>query len=137
MKKKTDILLIEDVSADAKLITIALRSTMQDLDLRVARDGESGMAELYRKRPDLLLLDLNVPKKSGIEILGDIRAAHHLRTLPVIILTNSTSPKDVEAAYHACCNAYVRKPVGFDKLMEAMETVRKFWLELAVTPEVP
>lgn len=130
---KTNILLIEDVAADAKLISIALCSVYENIELRVANDGISGMYELCKKRPDLLFLDLNIPKKSGIEILEDIRSTNNLRTLPVIILTNSTSPKDVEAAYHAYCNAYIRKPVGFSKLMKAMRVVREFWIELAIT----
>lgn len=133
---KTDILLIEDVAADVKLISIALRTSVPDLNLRVARDGEAGMAELLRRRPGLLLLDLNIPKRSGLEVLEDLRADSVLHTLPVIILTNSTSPRDVESAYRARCNAYVRKPVGFDKLMEAVESIKRFWLDLAVIPGI-
>lgn len=131
---KTEILLIEDVAADVKLISIALRTSVPDLELRIARDGESGMSELLRKRPGLLLLDLNIPKRSGLEVLEELRANPLLRTLPVIILTNSTSPRDVDSAYRACCNAYVRKPVGFDKLMETVESIKRFWLDLAVIP---
>lgn len=136
---KTDILLIEDVAADVKLISIALQNAVPGLGvgLRVARDGEAGMCELLRKRPDLLLLDLNVPKKNGLEILESIRSTPSLRTLPVVVLTNSTSPKDVESAYGACCNAYVRKPVGYDKLLAAMSAIRSFWVDLVVFPASP
>jgi len=131
---KTEILLIEDAAADVKLISIALRTSVPDLDLRVARDGDAGMNELTSKRPDLLLLDLNIPKRNGLEVLDEIRADSLLRTLPVIILTNSTSPKDVDAAYRSCCNAYVRKPVGFDKLMEVVESIKHFWIDFSIIP---
>lgn len=132
---KVDLLLVEDVSADVKLITIALQSTIPDIQIRVARDGEEGWDELKRSRPDYLLLDLNIPKKTGLELLEDIRNDPGLRTLPVIILTNSTAPDDVNAAYGAYCNAYVRKPVGFEKIIEAVEIIRDFWMELAIVPD--
>lgn len=135
MAIKVDILLIEDVLADVKLISIALKSTIPDVNIRVARDGEDGWNELNRERPDYLLLDLNIPKKTGIEILKDIRSDPKLRTLPVIILTNSASPNDVNAAYGAYCNAYIRKPVGFEKILDAVEVIRKFWMELAVVAD--
>jgi len=135
--KKVDILLVEDVPADVKLISIALQSTIPDIQIRVARDGEEGWNELKAARPDYLLLDLNIPKKTGVELLRDIRSDPDLRTLPVIIMTNSTSPKDVNAAYEAYCNAYVRKPVGFEKILEAVEVIRKFWMELAIVAEGP
>lgn len=128
---KIEILLIEDASADIKLISIALNAVIPNLNLRVARDGETGYLELCAHRPDLLILDLNIPKKNGIELLTLIRSNSSLQTLPVIILTNSTSPKDVEAAYKAYCNAYIRKPVGFEKLMSAIDLINKFWLGLS------
>ncbi len=130
----SDILLIEDVSSDAKLISIALNSTFHDLNLRISRNGESGINELYKKRPDLLFLDLNIPKKSGIEVIKDVRSSIVLRTLPIIVITNSTYQYDVDSAYGAGCNAYIRKPVGFDKLIELMKIIHEFWFNLVTIP---
>lgn len=134
-KSKFNVLLIEDSLADVKLITIALQSTIPDIVVRVARDGEDGWKQLMIMRPDYLLLDLNIPKRTGLELLKDIRSNDLLKTLPVIILSNSSSPTDVNAAYGSFCNAYVRKPVGFEKILDAIETIRKFWMELAIVAE--
>lgn len=137
MKSKFNILLIEDSLADVKLITIALQSTIPNIVVRVARDGEEGWEQLKTNRPDYLLLDLNIPKRTGLELLQDIRSDSLLRTLPVIVLSNSSNPKDVNAAYSFFCNAYVRKPVGFEKILDAVEIIRKFWMELAIVAEKP
>src|SRR5438105_11975592 len=109
---EVDILLIEDNRVDAQLIAEALKDANISHRLDLATDGEAGIANLRSRgsRPDLILLDLNLPKLHGIEVLKAIKTDPMFRMIPVIVLSNSTTPGDVEACYNNHANAYVRKP---------------------------
>jgi CheY-like chemotaxis protein len=134
---EVNILLVEDNSQDARLVREALKDSKLDHVLEVATDGEAAMQVLYSAefRPHIILLDLNLPKKSGIEVLKEIKKDSSLRPIPVIVLTNSRSEDDVVLAYASHCNAYVRKPLGFDGLLDALNRIGQFWLDCATLPK--
>ncbi len=133
---EVDILLIEDSRVDADLIAEALKDAGIPHRLDLASDGEAALQNLRQRqsRPDIVLLDLNLPKVPGIEVLKAIKRDPHLRVIPVIILTNSTAPNDVLLCYTHHANAYIRKPVGFDDLATAMTAMGLFWFRTAVLP---
>ncbi len=119
------ILLVEDLSADAILFREALRDAGLAENLDVVRDGQTALDQLRsRTRPDLVLLDLNLPGKSGREVLGEIRADPSLDGLPIVVVSTSNAPKDVAFAYAHHANAYVRKPNGFDALSALARAIR-------------
>lgn len=129
------ILLVEDLSADAILFREALRDAGLADDLTVVQDGRRALETLRQERaPDLLLLDLNLPGKSGHEVLDEIRRDPDFATLPIVIVTTSNSPKDVDFAYAHHANAYVRKPNGFIALTGVARAIRDFWERSATLP---
>lgn len=135
MKREVVILLVEDSQTDRELIAEALKDTKLCHRLRVAVDGQEAIDFLQTKRrPDLILLDLNLPKKSGLEVLKTMKQDPKLRSIPVIVLTNSTAPADVRNCYESCANAYIRKPLGFDGFVNAFKLVSQFWFRLATLP---
>ena len=132
----TRLLLVEDNEADVVLMQEALREAGLDPDLSVATDGECAMAELRDggPLPDLMLLDLNLPRKDGREVLSEVKADPALAGVPVIVLTTSQSPSDVAFAYRNHANAYVRKPNGLDELIAVTCAIRDFWVGAATLP---
>ena len=132
----TRILLVEDSRADAILIQEALRQVSSDHSVETVNDGERAMARLRSNgtRPDLVLLDLNLPRKDGRAVLAEIKADEGLKSIPVIVLTTSSAPADVAFCYTHCANSYVRKPLGLDALVEAAAAIRDFWLRTATLP---
>ena len=132
----TRILLVEDNPADALLIQEALRQVTEGHTVDLATDGEQAIAHLRGggARPDLVLLDLNLPRKDGREVLAEVKADPDLREIPVIILTTSSAPRDVAFAYQHHANSYVRKPLGMDRLVEAATAIRDFWMKTATLP---
>jgi CheY-like chemotaxis protein len=130
------ILLVEDNSRDATLIKEAFKEALVDRVVEVVTDGEAALQVLYSAefKPNLILLDLNLPKKSGLEVLKEIKRDPSLRAIPIIVLTNSRSEDDVVLAYASHCNAYVRKPLGYDRLLETLGSLGKFWLEVVTLP---
>ena len=130
------ILLVEDNPHDVELIQWALKESEFSHKLVVKTDGEAALKYLRRKNtsPDLVILDLNLPKLPGLEVLKEIRQGERTTTLPVVILTNSNSTEDVRLAYKNGCNSYVRKPVGFDVLQEALTSVLHFWFHTSTLP---
>jgi CheY-like chemotaxis protein len=132
-----NILLVEDNSRDAKLVKEALKDSLLDHVLHVVSDGEAALRLLYSAefRPHIILLDLNLPKKTGIEVLKEIKRDSSLRPIPVIVLTNSRSEDDVVLAYASYCNAYVRKPLGFDGLLDTINRIGQFWFVSATLPK--
>ncbi len=138
MTRPTRILLVEDNDADALLIQEALREAGVDEPVHVEPDGEAAMAHLQKAgsstRPDLMLLDLNLPRMDGREVLRQVKGDPSLREIPVIILTTSAAPEDVSMAYGGGANAFVRKPLGMDRLVDAAEAIRDFWLQTACLP---
>ena len=136
-----EILLVEDNLADVRLAQEALKEIRAPHHLTVARDGVVAEALLSAPpsgaepaRPDLILLDLNLPRKDGRELLEMIKADPQLRRIPVIILTTSCAHDDVVAAYDLNANAFVRKPMGVDSFIELIRAIDAFWLRSAVLP---
>jgi CheY-like chemotaxis protein len=131
----TTILLVEDSPPDAMLIRQALAEAGIEGDIEVATDGEQAMQRLRSgPAPDLMLLDLNLPRKDGREVLAEMSRSSEFRGIPVIVLTTSSAPQDVRFAYEHCANSYVRKPLGLDRLIETARAIGDFWLETATLP---
>jgi len=133
------ILLVEDNPLDAKATIRAAKKLDVDQLVEVVTDGQQALDRLRSDEPSqgpigLVLLDLSLPGKDGHDVLSEIRADEALCTTPVVILTSSTEPGDVHDAYRRGCNAYVTKPSGLDEWLQAMATIRDFWLSLAVLP---
>jgi len=136
---EANILLVEDTLSDAELIKEAFLDSGIQHHLELVTDGEKALSLLKdgKIRPHLVLLDLNLQRKSGLEVLQEIRRDPDpfLCITPVIILTNSRSRKDVLKAYTNGCNAYIRKPIGFENLLDALQHTERFWFHCAVLPE--
>jgi chemotaxis family two-component system response regulator Rcp1 len=132
----TRILLVEDNNADAILLQEALRAADVAHPVDHVTDGEQALAHLRAAEtpPGLVLLDLNLPRMDGREVLAQVKSDPELRGIPVIILTTSSAPKDVALAYDRGANAFVRKPLGLDRLIEAAASIRDFWLRTATLP---
>lgn len=137
-----EILLIEDNPGDILLTREALDLLSFPYNLRVVEDGIEAMEYLRNQgkykaaqRPDLILLDLNLPKKDGREVLEEIKADKSLKVIPVIVLTNSKSEEDVIKAYNSNANCYLSKPVELDKYFEIIKLIKEFWLDLVRLPE--
>ena len=132
----TRVLLVEDNEADVVLLQEALREGGVDLDLSVALDGEQAMDDLRGADvlPDFVLLDLNLPRKDGREVLAEMKSDPALSEVPVIVLTTSQSPGDIAFAYRNHANAYVRKPNGLDQLIDVTRAIRDFWVAAATLP---
>jgi two-component system, chemotaxis family, response regulator Rcp1 len=135
------ILLVEDNEADARLTREALREAKMHTDLHVARDGVEALAFLRQQdqhgdapRPDLILLDLNLPKKDGREVLSEIKADDSLRRIPVIVLTTSHAEADIVQAYDLHANGYVTKPVDFDSFTQVVRAIDEFWFTIVKLP---
>ena len=130
------ILLVEDSQADAILIQEALRQASVDEEIERVTDGESALQRLRSEAPlpNLVLLDLNLPRMDGRAVLAEVKADPRLREIPVIVLTTSSAPSDIAFAYGHHANSYVRKPLGLDALVEAAQAIRDFWLRTATPP---
>jgi chemotaxis family two-component system response regulator Rcp1 len=135
------VLQVEDNEADVRLTREALREGGEGVRLSTVPDGEQAMAYLRREpgfedvaTPDLVLLDLNLPRKSGLEVLEEVRADPRLKTIPVIVLTSSSAERDVLACYERGANAFVVKPQGLDDFMHLIGLIRTFWLATARLP---
>jgi CheY-like chemotaxis protein len=131
----TSILLVEDSAPDAMLIRQALREAGLEAHVEVAADGELALARLRDgDAPDLVLLDLNLPRKDGRAVLAEMRADEAMSGIPVIVLTTSSAPHDVRYCYEHGANSYVRKPLGLDRLVETAKSIREFWFDTATLP---
>lgn len=129
------ILLLEDNPADVRLAKEAFRECDVSVELHVANDGEKALEILSSDvNLDLAILDLNVPKKNGKEILRHIKGDEKLKTLPVIMLTTSNASIDVNEAYNAHVNCYIRKPVDIDDFLVIVKKIKDFWLETVILP---
>ena len=136
-----DILLIEDNPHDVRLTMEAFKDAKVSNNLTVAADGEEALKVLRREgeyagspRPDLILLDLNLPKKSGREVLEEIKHDPDLLRIPVVVLTTSENEKDILRAYELHVNAYITKPVDLDQFIKIVEAVEDFWLTVVKFP---
>jgi two-component system, chemotaxis family, response regulator Rcp1 len=136
-----DVLLVEDNPGDVRLIREVLAEAEERIELDVAPDGESALALLrgtgprgIPHRPDLLLLDLNLPRKGGLEVLDELKADPDLRRIPVVVLTSSAADHDVTGAYDRHANCFVTKPLGLDDFVAAVRDIAGFWLGAAELP---
>lgn len=136
-----NILLVEDNPADVRLITEALREKRIQNRLTVTEDGSEALSYLKREgryedapRPHLILLDLDLPKKNGHEVLKEIKTDENLRRIPVIILTTSTNEQDIQKSYDLHANCYINKPIDFNRWVRVVEGIEKFWLSIVIMP---
>ena len=139
-----EILLVEDNPGDVRLTQEVLRDGKVRNTLRVAGDGVEAMAMLRREgdfasspRPDLILLDLNLPKKDGRKVLAEIKADPYLHRIPVVILTTSKAEEDVLKSYDLHANCYITKPVDLDQFIKVVRMIEDFWLSIVVLPPAP
>lgn len=135
------ILMVEDNEGDVLLTTEALQVGKIANTLSVVRDGVEAMEFLHRRgqyasapRPDLVLLDLNLPRRDGREVLADMKADPDLQSIPVVVLTSSKAEEDVAKAYALHANCYVTKPVGLQGLMKIVSAIEDFWLTIVRLP---
>lgn len=140
--RPVQILLVEDSPSDVAMTVAALREGHIANDMHVAGDGETAVDFLHRRgefagvpRPDLILLDLNLPKKDGLEVLADVKADDDLKAIPVVVLTTSAAESDVLRSYKLHANSYVTKPVGFEPFLAAVQQIETFWLTLVQLPD--
>ena len=140
--RPVEILLVEDNPGDVRLMQEVLRDAKVRNNLRVVKDGVEALAYLHREggyadvlRPDLILLDLNLPRKDGRAVLAEIKADAHLRSIPVVVLTTSRAESEIVAAYDLQANCYVTKPVDLDQFIAAVRSMEEFWLTTVALPD--
>ncbi|HZI14015.1 MAG TPA: response regulator [Myxococcus sp.] len=139
-----EILLVEDNPGDVRLTIEALKEGKVHNSLSVARDGVEALAFLRRQgtfvraaRPDLILLDLNLPRKDGREVLAEIKEDPSLRRIPVVVLTTSKAEEDVLRTYDLHANCYIAKPVDLDQFISVVRSIDDFWLSVVRLPPKP
>lgn len=136
-----EILLVEDNPGDAELTAMALKQGRVLNNLRVVEDGVEAIKYLRKQGsfadvelPDLILLDLNLPKKDGREVLKEIKADPELKRIPVVVLTTSQSDKDILKSYELYANSYISKPVDLDGFLEVVKALEQYWLAIVKLP---
>lgn len=139
--KPVEILLVEDNAGDARLAMEALKEAKVRNELHWVQDGVEALAFLRQEgeysevpRPDVILLDLNLPKKDGREVLADIKADESLRRIPVVILTVSADERDILDTYDNHANCYITKPLDLGQFMEVVKSIEEFWLTIVKLP---
>jgi len=139
---KIEILLVEDNPADARLTEIALRDDKYLVSISIAKDGVEALSILRKegihacsKSPDFILLDLNLPKKDGREVLKEIKRDVKIRHIPVAILTTSDAESDILSSYRMQANCYLVKPLELDQFVEMMKSIKSFWFNTARLPQ--
>jgi CheY-like chemotaxis protein len=138
---KADVLLVEDSAAEARLAQEAFHETQVPVRLHVATDGVQALEFLRRQglyqmapRPHLVLLDLNLPRKDGREVLRDIKEDDDLRRIPVVVLTTSQAQSDILRAYELHANCYIQKPLELDGFIQIVKSIHSYWLQMAEIP---
>jgi len=144
--KPMTILMADDDHEDCQLVQDAMKEAHFDCDLRFVRDGEELCEYLYRRgryaesqdvpRPDLILLDLKMPRKGGRETIGELKSDPKLMQIPIVALTTSMAEDDIVGSYAMGVNSYIAKPATFRELVAAMETLKRYWFELVKLPSV-
>jgi two-component system response regulator len=139
--RPVEILLVEDSPTDALLAQEALRGGKVWNNVHLVEDGEEALAFLHRAepyahvpRPDLILLDLNLPRKDGREVLAEIKADPSLKVIPVVVLTTSQDEEDILKAYGLYANCYITKPVDFQQFIEIVRSIEHFWFAVVTLP---
>jgi CheY-like chemotaxis protein len=138
-----EILLVEDNPGDVNLTRIALADREINVNLSVVADGVEAMNFLHRKgeyhqaiHPDLILLDWNLPRKDGREVLLEIKANERLQRIPIVVLTTSQSEEDILKAYNLHANCYITKPVDFNRFIQIVQSIEDFWFTVVQLPPV-
>lgn len=144
MHQPFDILLVEDNPADVEITIEAFRRSHKGNRVYVCRDGEEALDFLFRRgpfvkasaapRPDLILLDLNLPKKNGAEVLELVKTNLGMKDIPIVILTTSDREEDVSRCYKVGANSYLTKPVQFDDCLKLVEQIQLYWLQVSKLP---
>ena len=141
MSEPIRVLLVEDNPGDADLTKEMLESSKVHVEIAIVIDGTQALAYLQRKppyeqaeTPDLILLDLNLPKMSGRQVLAEIKNSERLRKIPIVILTSSDAEQDVVKSYELGANCYVTKPVGLDAFQAIVQSVESFWFTVVKLP---
>lgn len=139
-----EILLVEDNPGDVRLVSESLKEYKICNRLSTARDGEEALEFLRRKgrfadapRPDVILLDLNLPRKDGREVLQEIKSDPDLRRIPVVVLTSSRDEEDVLKSYDVNANCYITKPVDLDQFVRVVQSIEHFWFSMVRLPKAP
>jgi CheY-like chemotaxis protein len=144
--RNINILLVEDNPADVRLIREAFKDNKTKNDFHVEQDGEAAINYLNNLksngignstvRPDLIILDLNLPKKNGFEVLEKIKSNPVLRSIPVVVLSTSDSEEHIYKSYNLNANCYITKPVDFNQFLDVVRVIESFWFEVAKLPSV-
>ena len=141
MGKQVEILLVEDNEGDIRLTQEALKESKLDNQLSIVKDGEEALEFLHKKgkykdaaTPDLVLLDLNLPKKNGREVLEEVKRDPALAMIPIVVLTTSQAEEDIVKVYAEHANCYIQKPVDFNRFMEVVHSVESFWFSIVKLP---
>ena len=136
-----EILLVEDSPGDARLAKEALKESNISNNLHIVDDGEKALSFLHKKgeyhsvpKPDLVLLDLNLPKISGHQVLAVIKSEENLKNIPVVVLSISRSEKDIQESYNLNANCFVTKPLDLNEFIQVFETIQNFWLKTVKLP---
>ncbi len=136
-----EVLLVEDNPGDAQLTRIALEDSKISVNLNVVEDGVEAMAFLRKQgnyadapHPDIVLLDLNLPRKDGREVLAEIKADQSFKRIPVVVLTTSQSEEDILKAYNLSANCFITKPVDFDQFVKIVQSIENFWFAIVKLP---
>ncbi|MDD1674585.1 MAG: response regulator [Methanomicrobiales archaeon] len=139
--RPVEILLVEDNPADVRLTLEALKGAKTQTTIRIADDGVMALSMLFREgayaaqpHPDLILLDLNLPKKDGREVLGEIKTNNSLKHIPIVVLTTSRAEEDVMRSYNLGVNCYVTKPPDLDRFLTVIKLIAEFWLTVVRLP---
>ena len=139
--RPVEILLVEDNEGDIGLVEEVFEEGRINNKLNVVEDGEEAMQFLNKEgkftdtpRPDLILLDLNLPKKDGREVLQEIKADNSFKLIPVVVLTTSKAEEDILKSYDLHANSYITKPVNFDQFIKVIKSIEDFWLEVVKLP---
>jgi two-component system response regulator len=139
--KFVDILLVEDNLGDIRLTKEALKESRLKVNLHTVIDGEQAMQYLHKQgeystapTPDLILLDLNLPKKDGRQVLKEIKEDKQLKIIPIVVLTISSADKDILQVYNLNANCYVTKPLDFNKFIDVVKSIENFWFAIVSLP---
>ncbi len=138
-----EILLVEDNPGDVRLTQLALQENKLKNNLNVVYDGEQALLFLHRQgeyadapRPDIILLDLNLPRKDGREVLAEIKEDQNLKCIPVVVLTTSEDDKDILMTYNLHANCFITKPVDLHRFIEIVKTIEGFWFQIVKLPSL-
>lgn len=138
--RAVNVLVVEDSPADVRLIREALKNATIPVQITVAHDGVEAMQYLHDSEqtaalPDLMLLDLNLPRKNGREVLAEVKTSPQLKQIPVLVMTSSRSDDDVNQAYALNANCYIAKPYDFHEYLDVVHSIEHFWLLTATLPD--